>query len=70
MFFSFWGHTRLRFLFNVFRYVDIAEAIDSSDSITLDGSDFQDADAIPNVEILPRGHYLRSEVSRVAMIVY
>ncbi len=46
-----------------FRYVDIAEAIDSADSSYLDGSDFQDADAIPNLEIVPKYHYLRREVS-------
>ena len=44
------------------RYVDLTEAIDASDSSFLDNTEFQDADAIPLQDTLPKRHYLDNEV--------
>ena len=46
----------------LYRYVDLTEAIDASDSSFLDNTEFQDADAIPLQDTLPKRHYLDSEV--------
>lgn len=46
------------------RYVDLTEAIDAADASFLDNTDFQDADAIPLHEALPRHHYLDHEVNK------
>ena len=43
------------------RYVDLTEAIDASDSSFLDNTEFQDADAIPLQDTLPKRHYLDNE---------
>lgn len=46
------------------RYVDLAEAIDTSDTSFLDNSEYNDADAIPLNGPLPASHYVNSEDER------
>eukprot|EP00597_Dinobryon_sp_UTEXLB2267_P013909 CAMPEP_0170126096 /NCGR_PEP_ID=MMETSP0020_2-20130122/19456_1 /TAXON_ID=98059 /ORGANISM="Dinobryon sp., Strain UTEXLB2267" /LENGTH=1612 /DNA_ID=CAMNT_0010358929 /DNA_START=619 /DNA_END=5457 /DNA_ORIENTATION=- len=57
------GNINLSFLL-LNRYVDLTEAIDASDSSFLDNTEFQDADAIPLQDTLPKRHYLDSEDDR------
>lgn len=45
------------------RYVDLTEAIDASDASFLDNTEFQEADAIPLHDTLPKKHYLDNEVA-------
>lgn len=47
---------------DAFRYVDLAEAIDTNDTSFLDNSDYHAADAIPLNGPLPSKHYLVDEV--------
>lgn len=43
--------------------MDIAEAIDMADPSALDSSEFQETDAVPIIDHLPKEHYLSDEVN-------
>ena len=45
--------------------MDLAEAIDTSDTSFLDNSEYNDADAIPLNGPLPTSHYVNNEVIAV-----
>lgn len=46
----------------LFSYVDITEAIDTSDASFMDNSEYQDADGLPLNGPMPTTHYLKDEV--------